>query len=285
MGNTPERDASSGVVLFIGNVARLDLTSRSLIRLDNSNVASLSASASRCLCSFVDSVHQVLSPERLIEDGWRSQGLEATENSVRVMISQLRRAIASLNLQHEITIQTVSGEGYMMLIRQKEAGAQPGVPLSETEPQKATPSPAGAQMSLSKSSTPNPSHFQAPDRPHTLRFWYPRGMALFAGALIGIGCAKWIVSSFLFMPASYYYTEWQGTAPPGKSVWIAGGNLSDDLVSETLSIFSQYASDDSSRPYLYINDGFKEQYLSLFACRKPVTESENGCEAFFFRKS
>lgn len=286
MGNTPDQDASSGVIILIGNAARLDLTSRSLIRVDDGSVATLSASASRCLCSFVDSVQRVLSTERLIEDGWRSQGLEATENSVRVMISQLRRAIATLRLQHEITIQTVSGEGYMMLLRQNESVSVPDI--SEPGRGSLLTRPDSVVMEKAVAEAAQVKRDQSADAAKNFIFqnWLARGMAAIAGLLCGAGLVKWIISSFLFMPVSYHYVAWTGEVPPGKSVWVSGGNVSSGLVSETLRVFQQYVSEENiERPYLYINDGFEEQYLSLFACRKPVDETENGCETYFFRKS
>ena len=40
--------------------------------------------------------------------GWRSAGVEVTDNSVRVMVNKLRRALASLEMQDAIALVAVT---------------------------------------------------------------------------------------------------------------------------------------------------------------------------------
>lgn len=51
--------------------------------------------------------------------GWRSAGVEVTDNSVRVMVNKLRRALASLEMQDAIALVAVTRSGYRLIIREE----------------------------------------------------------------------------------------------------------------------------------------------------------------------
>lgn len=60
-----------------------------------------------------------------MEIGWRSSGVEVTDNSVRVMITKLRRAFAQLDLQEAITLIAVTRSGYRLLVREASSELPP----------------------------------------------------------------------------------------------------------------------------------------------------------------
>ena len=64
-----------------------------------------------------------------MEIGWRSAGVEVTDNSVRVMITKLRRAFTQLNLQEAITLIAVTRSGYRLLVREASSELQQAEPL------------------------------------------------------------------------------------------------------------------------------------------------------------
>ncbi|WP_245840181.1 winged helix-turn-helix domain-containing protein [Pantoea rwandensis] len=85
----------------------------------------LPASAALCLYALVEAQGEVLSQEQLMDIGWRHVGFAATENSVRVMISKLRRALAALELDQQVTLLAVTRSGYRLMVRD----AVPAVPI------------------------------------------------------------------------------------------------------------------------------------------------------------
>jgi DNA-binding winged helix-turn-helix (wHTH) protein len=135
----------------IGSVMTLDLKARILKRLSDGKSVTLPASACRCLQAMVEASGEVLSHEQLLDIGWRSSGIEVTNNSVRVMINKLRHALYELVSQQEVSLLAVSGSGYRLLIHSptpthfREASSQQSVEkhdmLSETLPPLAASQP------------------------------------------------------------------------------------------------------------------------------------------------
>ena len=60
-----------------------------------------------------------------MEIGWRSAGVEVIDDSVRVMITKLRRAFAQLDLQEAITLIAVTRSGYRLLVREASSELPP----------------------------------------------------------------------------------------------------------------------------------------------------------------
>ncbi|HFT8658734.1 TPA: transcriptional regulator [Enterobacter cloacae] len=78
-----------------------------------------------CLAALPEAQGEVLCQEQLMEIGWRSAGVEVTDNSVRVMITKLRRAFAQLDLQEAITLIAVTRSGYRLLVREASSELPP----------------------------------------------------------------------------------------------------------------------------------------------------------------
>ncbi len=140
--------------IAIGTSVTLDLQTRMLTRTDTQQTVSLPQSACLCLAALAEAQGEVLSQEQLMEIGWRSAGVEVTDNSVRVMITKLRRAFTQLNLQEAITLIAVTRSGYRLLVRETNSEPLPMVaPPEDTLP--ASPSVA------------TPAVASAPPRPRT----------------------------------------------------------------------------------------------------------------------
>lgn len=148
--------------IAIGTSVTLDLQTRMLTRTDTQQTVTLPQSACLCLAALAEAQGEVLSQEQLMEIGWRSAGVEVTDNSVRVMITKLRRAFTQLNLQEAITLIAVTRSGYRLLVREASSELQQAEPLPlQDEPVQAdtaeaqpvvTHAPARGATRLSKSS-------------------------------------------------------------------------------------------------------------------------------------
>ena len=105
--------------IAIGSLVTLDLHTRLLTRTRDGECVTLPASACLCLAALVEAQGQILSQEQLMDIGWRSAGVEVTDNSVRVMVNKLRRALASLEMQDAIALVAVTRSGYRLIIREE----------------------------------------------------------------------------------------------------------------------------------------------------------------------
>ena len=114
--------------IAIGTSVTLDLQTRMLTRTDTQQTVTLPQSACLCLAALAEAQGEVLSQEQLMEIGWRSAGVEVTDNSVRVMITKLRRAFTQLNLQEAITLIAVTRSGYRLLVREASSELQQAKP-------------------------------------------------------------------------------------------------------------------------------------------------------------
>lgn len=77
------------------------------------NVLTLNASASRCLALFLQHPGQIITHDALLEEGWRSLGVHLTDNSLRQMLSMLRKQFLQLRVEGEIFV-TVHRRGYRL---------------------------------------------------------------------------------------------------------------------------------------------------------------------------
>lgn len=103
-------------IYLIGTSLEINYQSKKLIhRVNNSEVA-LPVSGCFCLQALAECGGNVLSLTELMDIGWGHAGVEVSENSVRVMISKIRNAVSSLEMQHEVVLLTVPRSGYRLLV-------------------------------------------------------------------------------------------------------------------------------------------------------------------------
>jgi DNA-binding winged helix-turn-helix (wHTH) protein len=103
-------------IIAIGTSVTLDLDTRILTRTSDGRNVTLPVSACHCLKALVEAEGQVLTQEQLMDIGWRNAGVEVTENSVRVMVTKIRRAIITLHVQDAIKLLAVTRSGYRLVI-------------------------------------------------------------------------------------------------------------------------------------------------------------------------
>ncbi|HCT7987909.1 TPA: winged helix-turn-helix domain-containing protein [Serratia liquefaciens] len=104
---------------LIGTLLEINHQSKALIHRGNKNEVTLPASGCYCLQALSERGGDILSLTELMGIGWGHIGVEVTENSVRVMINKIRKAISSLGMQHDIILLTVPRRGYRLLIGNK----------------------------------------------------------------------------------------------------------------------------------------------------------------------
>lgn len=130
--------------IAIGSLITLDLQTRILTRTDRGESVTLPQSACLCLAALVEASGEVLSQEQLMEIGWRSAGVEVTDNSVRVMITKLRRAFTQLEMQDVITLMAVTRTGYRLVVRSDSSEHKPftdAEPIATSEATEASAAP------------------------------------------------------------------------------------------------------------------------------------------------
>ncbi|MGX5102153.1 winged helix-turn-helix domain-containing protein [Enterobacter cloacae] len=112
---------------LIGSLLEINHQSKALIHRGNKNKASLPTSGCFCLQALAERSGNTLSLTELMEIGWGQTGVTVTENSIRVMINKIRKAITSLGMQRDIILLTVPRSGYKLLVNNTlQPGLLPG---------------------------------------------------------------------------------------------------------------------------------------------------------------
>ncbi|CCG88115.1 winged helix-turn-helix domain-containing protein [Erwinia piriflorinigrans] len=260
--------------IIIGNLLTIDRRTRTLSSvLDGKNVM-LPASACRCLIALTQAKEQVLSQEQLMDIGWRHSGVEVTDNSVRVMITKIRRALIALEVNDSVQLIAVTRSGYRLIVRTE----QPAAELRNVS--------AGKPLHVSAEVI---SQHVGAFRAHSQLI--RRMVASAAGLVVGscvVAAVSWLLT---IKPEPINYIRWHGEeAPPQTEVWVPGNIPADkQLIAQTLQLYIQYATkkDGDINPkharYLYITTEESSPELGLIACVAPLRDSENNCESYSFK--
>ena len=263
--------------IAIGTSVTLDLQTRVLARTDTQETVTLPQSACLCLAALVEAQGEVLSQEQLMEIGWRSAGVEVTDNSVRVMITKLRRAFAQLDLQEAITLIAVTRSGYRLLVR--EASGEPPPP-AQTATLPAQEEPAAPDV------PPVAAH--APARRYALK---QKICVTLSGVLVGLVFALLLRGIVDFSPQPVHFVRWNGPGvPPGTQVMVQQDKQTQRaLIESTLQTYTRHVLDrrpnEKPAAVLYVPTGSEKmsQFQGLIACQQPFKDSGNDCESFYFR--
>lgn len=266
--------------IAIGSLVTLDLQSRTLARTDTQETVTLPQSACLCLAALVEAHGEVLSQEQLMEIGWRSAGVEVTDNSVRVMITKLRRAFAQLDLQETITLTAVTRSGYRLLVR--ENGSEAAAVQTQALPQQ---DDAGQAV--------------APEVPPAVDAVPPRARSTLvqkscitlSGVLVGLVIALLLRGILDFSPQPVHFVRWNGPGvPPGTEVMVQQDKQSQTaLIASTLQTYTRHVlarrTDEKPAAVLYVTTGSEKmsKFQGLIACQQPFKDSGNDCESFYFR--
>lgn len=248
--------------ILLGQAARLDRRTHILSRtLDNMSVT-LPASAARCLYALAEAQGELLTHEQLMEIGWRRAGYAATDNSVRVMINKLRRALLSLELDQQVSLLAVTRSGYRLIIY--------------TPPAIDCPIPLPMPLSLPAHGTLN---------------WRRALSVTVAGITAGYLVALLVQHFFLLTPKPIDFVSWQGPATPvGSTVWVPKGHQTQHaLIETTLRTYRRYVLEaNPDKPaaralYVTLSLANNPQHQGVIACQQPLEEANNACESFYFR--
>ncbi|SNY67792.1 winged helix-turn-helix domain-containing protein [Enterobacter sp. CC120223-11] len=277
--------------IAIGSSATLDMQTRTLTRRQDGESVTLPASACLCLEALIRARGEVLSQEQLMDIGWRSAGVEVTENSVRVMINKLRRALNTLDLQDSVTLLAVTRSGYRLIVRESESN---DTPLSTAAPVPAATQPE--QVSVPKPTEPPTS--REPEAPVIVapvqerrRKWAPRVIAAIAGAIAGLAVAMTVHTLYIVQPEDVEFVPWHGPGiPAGAEVRVQKENQNQQaMIEATLETYKKHVLDkrptEKPAKVLYVTIGSSRinKHLGLIACQQPFQGSNNDCESFYFR--
>ncbi|MHC9003465.1 winged helix-turn-helix domain-containing protein [Enterobacter adelaidei] len=265
--------------IAIGSLITLDLQTRILTRTDSGESVTLPQSACLCLAALVEASGEVLSQEQLMEIGWRSAGVEVTDNSVRVMITKLRRAFTQLEMQDVITLMAVTRTGYRLVIRSDSSEHQPFTDAEPIATSEATEASAAPEADIPSSPPP------------TRNLLVPRLLTTLSGLVAGIAIVMILRSLFDFSPQPIHFVRWDGPGiPPGTVVMVQQGKQNQrDLIESTLQTYTRHVLDrrPTEKPagVLYVTTGSEKmsKFQGLIACQQPFKDSGNDCESFYFR--
>lgn len=267
--------------IAIGSLVTLDLLSRTLARTDTQETVTLPQSACLCLAALAEAQGELLSQEQLMEIGWRSAGVEVTDNSVRVMITKLRRAFAQLNLHEAITLIAVTRSGYRLLVRESGSELAPAAQTEALPPQD-LPVQAEAPEVL-------PAVASAPPRARSMLM--QKSCVTISGVLVGLVIALLLRGIVDFSPQPVHFVRWNGPGvPPGTEVMVQQDKLSQTaLIESTLQTYIRHVlahrTDEKPAAILYVTTGSEKmsKFQGLIACQQPFKDSGNDCESFYFR--
>ncbi|ADP09821.1 Putative transcriptional regulatory protein [Erwinia sp. Ejp617] len=261
--------------ITIGDLVRLDRRTRSLSRTHDGKSVMLPTAACRCLAALAQAKEQVLSQEQLMDIGWRHAGVEVTDNSVRVMITKIRRALVTLKVDERIQLIAVTRSGYRLIVRADRPGAT-DLSAAKRGVQAARILPAAAGDALP---------VIAP------RSRLQRRIAAGVAGLVLGSCAVAVTGWLLTIdPVPVHYIRWyDGKAPPQSEVWVPEkAQPEKQQVIQTLQLYTQFALNKEGdinaehARYLYITTGKSSPHLGLIACVTPLRDSENNCESYSF---
>lgn len=266
--------------IAIGSLVTLDLQSRTLARTDTQETVTLPQSACLCLAALVEAHGEVLSQEQLMEIGWRSAGVEVTDNSVRVMITKLRRAFAQLDLQETITLTAVTRSGYRLLVR--ENGSEAAAAQTQALPQ---------QDDAGQVVAPEVPPAVDPVPPRARSTLVQKSCVTLSGVLVGLVIALLLRGILDFSPQPVHFVRWNGPgAPPGTEVMVQQDKQSQTaLIASTLQTYTRHVlarrTDEKPAAVLYVTTGSEKmsKFQGLIACQQPFKDSGNDCESFYFR--
>ncbi|HEY3985268.1 winged helix-turn-helix domain-containing protein [Cedecea sp.] len=265
-------------IITIGSSATLDMQTRTLTRVEDGASITLPVSACHCLKALVEAKEDVLSQEQLMDVGWRNAGVEVTENSVRVMINKIRRAILTLEMQNSMTLLAVTRSGYRLIIRDISEEPEPEAVIAPQKPEAPTP-----EKTIT-SSAPSP----AAGVKKTSR-WPRRALIALAGAAAGSLAAVLAISLVKVEPDDVHFVHWSGdNIPPQTEVWVpAERQHQTAAIRKTLQLYRDYALKREAKSeqarHLYITIGDNPQFVGLIACVDPLQASENNCESYYFK--
>lgn len=257
----------------------LDRQTRILTRTDSEESVTLPQSACLCLAALAEAGGEVLSQEQLMEIGWRSAGVEVTDNSVRVMITKLRRAFAQLEMQDVVTLMAVTRSGYRLIVRDTGSEHQPFTDAEPIASPEDTDEPAAPEAA-----TP-------PAPPSTRHPFIPRLLITLGGVVAGIAIALILRSLLDFTPQPIHFVRWDGPGiPPGTVVMVQQDKQEQrDLIVSTLQTYTRHVLEKrpAEKPagVLYVTTGSEKmsKFQGLIACQQPFKDSGNDCESFYFR--
>ena len=271
--------------IAIGSSVTLDMQTRTLTRLHDGESVTLPASACLCLEALAAARGDVLSQEQLMEIGWRSAGVEVTENSVRVMINKLRRALNHLDLQDSITLLAVTRSGYRLIVREN---GFPDTPPAAEEPIAPAVVPVQESVPQPMVAAPPPKPPRSPEQRNKI---IKRIVAAVAGALAGLLVAMTLHTLYIVEPEDVEFVPWHGPGiPAGTQVMVQKENQDRQaMIVATLETYRKHVLE--KRPteepakvlYVTIGSSRTNKHLGLIACQQPLQGSKNECESFYFR--
>jgi DNA-binding winged helix-turn-helix (wHTH) protein len=258
-------------IIAIGTSVTLDLDTRMLTRTVDGKEVTLPVSACHCLKALVEAEGQVLTQEQLMDIGWRNSGVEVTENSVRVMINKIRRALMTLHVQDAIKLLAVTRSGYRLVIRTHPTlDSNPEQPLNGEE----------------DSDVITPAINLPHQRPSVRKKLVVAGAA---GLILGGIVAALMSLYFKVTPEQINYSRWEGDeTPPNTEVWVPTDHQNEQAtIRDTLELYNHYVVSREAKgemaKYLYVTMGESTEYRGLIACATPLKSSENNCESYYFR--
>ncbi|MEB5973915.1 winged helix-turn-helix domain-containing protein [Pantoea dispersa] len=266
---------------------------RRLLRDRHDNELLLNQSSARCLALFLQKPGEVISHETLLDEGWRSQGVHVTENSLRQMLSMLRKQFLQLRVEGE-TFVTVHRQGYRL---HESVRVEACLPLAEAVEEARITQEARIQPLVTTHVHTAPLPVMAPPpavipgeeapaaAPRSRYGLILIGMLVSAVlllvlALLGIKVLEIRdVVTVTYIPYSHaqgrqWYIQDDFSATEREEI---DHNL--QLMSDNLARFVQLAEDER---HIYINRTKLADRYSWFICQNPIEQKDASCRSAIY---
>ncbi|NIG35914.1 hypothetical protein C1Y43_19310 [Pantoea sp. ICBG 828] len=267
---------------------------RRLLRDRHDNELLLNQSSARCLALFLQKPGEVISHETLLDEGWRSQGVHVTENSLRQMLSMLRKQFLQLRVEGE-TFVTVHRQGYRL---HESVRVEACLPLAEAVEEARIMSEARIQplVTTHVHTTPLPVMVQPPITT-TVEEEIPAAAPRSRSGLVLIGmlisAVLLLVLALLGIKVLEIRDVVAVTYAPYRHVQGRQWYIQDDfsatereeidqnlqLVSDSMARFIQLAEEER---HIYINRTKLADRYSWFICQNPIEQKDALCRSAIY---
>lgn len=227
---------------------------------------SLGLSAVYCLETLIAAKGEPVSQEQLLFEGWRQHGIEVSPDSVRQVISQIRKALKNLNESPNILI-TLPKIGYQLIITDK----------------------AQEEKASSHSETAIIESFLNIRR---VLAYLPRKYEFYIVIFFLLANFMAVVMIFLpnvsYSPQVIHYKKIAVKSMPTKNILINEKMFIDmDKITENLTLLEEspfWKEDNKNYQWIYINNTYSPKLFNLFICDRDISDINVKCVTRIFWK-
>ncbi|HCM9322021.1 winged helix-turn-helix domain-containing protein [Enterobacter asburiae] len=252
----------------ISNKITFDNVNRVLLSSHDADIKQkIGLPAVYCLECLIAANGEPVSQEKLIFEGWRRHGIEVSSDSVRRVISQIRKAIKDLNESPDILI-TLPKVGYRLIISIDNKECEINTEHSITR------EPENTLTVLQPEELGKETHFLKKKQ-------FKAYVLLLSALSINIIIVILVLfPRFFNSPAVIHYAEYNSGNYGNKHIMVTEHPGSDIFISKELNTLEKspfWGSDKNKYSWIYINRTNNEKSHNYFLCDKKIVNKDVKC--------